>query len=108
MYYMSFRMWNYCTIENGMVVNVTGNTCPRGKKYSESECVNPQRTITSTVRCADGGLISVKTSTTIPKEKMEECMKIINSVKVSLPVSIGDVIIEDVFGSHVVATQNRI
>ena len=94
-------------IEDGKVLDIQGHTCPRGKKYAESECTNPQRTVTSTVRCSDGSLVSVKTDKPIPKEKMAECMAAINSAVATLPVSIGDVIIEDVFGSNIVATQNK-
>ncbi|MEE1065944.1 MAG: DUF1667 domain-containing protein [Acutalibacteraceae bacterium] len=93
--------------EDKKVLDVKGNTCPRGKVYAENECTNPQRTITSTVKCNDGSLVSVKTDKPIPKEKMAECMQIINSAVATLPVSIGDVIIEDVFGSNIVATQNK-
>ena len=94
-------------LENGKVTAVGGNTCPRGKVYAENECTNPQRTITSTVKCSDGSMVAVKTDRTIPKEKMFECMEIINNKILDLPVSIGDVIIEDVFGSNIVATQNK-
>ncbi len=94
-------------IENGKVLSVSGNTCPRGVKYAETECVNPQRTVTSTVRCSDGSMVSVKTDRTIPKEKMGECMQAINGVILDLPVSVGDVIIENIFGCNVVATQNK-
>lgn len=90
------------------VLKVEGNTCPRGKAYAESECINPQRTITTTVRCSDGSLVSVKTDRPIPKDKMMECMAIINKAVAALPVTIGDVIIEDLFGSRVVATQNSV
>lgn len=93
--------------DNNKIIGVTGNTCPRGKVYAENECTNPQRTVTSTVLCDDGGLVAVKTETTIPKGKMDECMKLINNTVAKLPIKIGDVIIEDAFGSKVVATQNR-
>ena len=100
-----------CTItaevEGKTVIDVSGNTCPRGKVYAENECINPKRVITSTVRCEDGGVVSVKTSDAIPKEKMAECMKIINNTICVLPVSIGDVIIDNVFGSKIIATTNR-
>ena len=43
--------------EDGAVV-VTGNTCPRGAKYAENECINPQRTITTTLRCEDGSMVA--------------------------------------------------
>lgn len=93
-------------MEDGIIQNVTGNTCPRGLKYAQDECCNPQRTVTSTVRCENGRMISVKTDRPIPKDKVFDCMKQINAVRVKLPVSIGEVILEDVFGSNVVATEN--
>ena len=93
--------------ENGEVKSVSGNTCPRGVVYAKNECTNPQRTVTSTVRCADGSMVSVKTDGTIPKEKIEECMEIINGLSPELPIKIGDVLAENVFGANIVATQNR-
>lgn len=101
-----------CTLKvelsaTGEVLKVTGNNCKRGAKYAEAECTNPQRTITTTLRCEDGSMVAVKTDTTIPKEKMFEAMEQINGTVVKLPVRIGDVLIENVFGSNVVATQNR-
>ena len=54
-------------LDGNKVVGVTGNTCPRGAKYAEAECTNPQRTITTTMKCSDGSVIAVKTDTTIPR-----------------------------------------
>ena len=93
-------------MEEGRILSITGNSCPRGVKYAEDECCNPQRTVTSTVRCDNGRMISVKTDRPIPKDKVFECMKQINGATAHLPIAIGDVIIEDVFGSNVVATEN--
>jgi CxxC motif-containing protein len=93
-------------IENGKVTSVIGNTCPRGKAYAESEVTNPVRTITTTVKSTCGSIIPVKTLTPIAKEKVFEAMKIINSAKPCLPILAGDVIIEDVFGAKLVATQS--
>ena len=41
-------------MENGQVVSVTGNTCPRGAEYAKSEATAPVRTVTSTVRALGG------------------------------------------------------
>lgn len=96
-----------CVELNGKeVVEVSGNSCRRGAKYAEDECCNPQRTVTSTVKCVNGGRISVKTDQPIPKAQVLECMKKINSVVAPLPVRIGDVLLEDVYGSRLVATEN--
>lgn len=93
-------------IENGKVVDVSGNTCPRGKVYAEDECVNPKRTITTTIKTVCGELVPVKTNKPVPKDKVFEVMEIINKTRIKLPISAGDVIIKNVFGSDIVATKN--
>ena len=94
-------------LEGKNVLSVSGNICKRGAVYAENECVNPMRTVTTTAKTNDGGVVAVKTETTIPKEKMFECMEMINAVTLTLPVRIGDVVLEDVFGSRVVVCQNK-
>lgn len=93
-------------LEDGKVLSVTGNTCPRGKAYAETECTHPMRTVTSTVRTENGGIVAVKTDKPIPKAQVFDCMKQINAHTAKLPVHIGDVLIEDVCGSRIVATAN--
>ncbi len=95
--------------DDGTVVAVAGNICKRGKVYAEAECTNPQRTVTSTVRCKDGEVVSVKTSGTVAKAIMFDVMKKINSVIAPDSVKIGDVIIENVCNSgvDVIATSNK-
>ncbi|MBO5931672.1 MAG: DUF1667 domain-containing protein [Clostridia bacterium] len=96
------------TLEDGVVTEVVGNTCPRGKQYAIDECTHPVRTITTTARTADGGVIPVKTSQPIPKELMFECMNVINGAVVTLPAQIGDVVIANLLGTgaDVVVTAN--
>lgn len=91
-------------------LEVKGNSCPRGKTYGQNEATHPVRTITSTVK-VEGGKIarcSVKTSTPVPKEKIFDVMKEIDSVVVHAPVKIGDVIIRDVLntGADVISTKD--
>ncbi len=93
-------------LDGKRVLGVTGNICKRGYTYAENECTNPMRTVTTTVKTSDGGVVAVKTESTIPKEKMFECMEIVNRVTVDAPVRVGDVIISDVFGSRIVATAD--
>lgn len=93
--------------ETGEFVSVSGNTCKRGAEYARTECTDPRRTLTTTLRCADGGVVAVKTEQPIPKDRLLEAMKQLNQMIVLLPVSIGDVLALDVFGSRIVACQNR-
>ena len=96
------------TIIDGKVEGVEGNFCKRGVTYANDECTNPKRTVTSTVRCADGSIVSVKTESTIPKEKMFEVMAEINRACPDGKVKIGDIIVQNVCGTgvNVVATSN--
>lgn len=95
--------------EQGAVISVSGNICPRGKTYAVNECTNPQRVVTSTVRCEDGAVVSCKTSTTIPKGLMFEVMSEINKTLAPASVKIGDVVIKDVLGTgaDIVITSNK-
>ena len=95
--------------DNGAVLSVSGNICPRGKTYAVDECVNPMRVVTSTVRCEDGGVVSCKTSSSIPKSLVFDAMKLINTTLAPNSVKIGDVIIADILGTgaDVVATSNK-
>ncbi len=98
------------TLGDGDITHkVEGNICKRGIDYAIAECTHPMRTVTSTVRCADGGVIAVKTSTTVPKEKMTAVMAEINALTAPNTVYIGDVLIKNVAGTDadIVATANK-
>ncbi len=62
-------------LEGKKVLSVTGNTCPRGEKYAVAEFTNPERTVTTTIKCDNGEVLPVKTDSSIPKDKIFECMK---------------------------------
>lgn len=95
-------------MEGDDIAEISGNTCKRGAAYAEAEMRHPERTVTSTMRCDDGRMLSVKTDRPIPKSSIMDCMDMINGHVATVPVSIGDVLIRDVFGSNVVATENRL
>lgn len=89
-----------CRLKVDDQMNVTGNTCPRGKEYAISELTNPVRTITSSVRVnnRDDLLVSVKTSGPIPKGKIFTLMEEIDKLSVSAPTRIGDIVKRDILG----------
>ena len=85
--------------ENGEVLSVQGNTCPRGAAYAKAELTHPTRTLTTTVRVAGRVTpLPVKTSAPISKGKMMEAMALLRDVEVALPVHIGDVVVADLLG----------
>ena len=94
--------------DNGIIVSVAGNSCPRGKLYAENEIVCPRRVLTTTVKTSDGKVVSVKTDKPVKKSDLFEIMKKINSVVAQNPLRIGDVIIKNVAEDiNVVATDNK-
>ena len=84
------------TLEEGKVVDVKGNCCPRGKIYAEAEVVCPKRVVTSTVRAENGEIIPVKTDRPVRKEAIFEVMAKINATTCKTPVALGDVLVENI------------
>ena len=93
-------------VEDGKV-RVTGHTCPKGEEYAVSECINPVRTVTATVRVENRKdvMVSVKTEAPVPKGKMAEVMAALRRITVKAPIQIGDVVLEDIFGTRILATK---
>ncbi len=96
-------------LENGEIISVTGNTCKRGDDYARKEVTGPTRIVTTTVKVAGGksSMVSVKTRFDIPKDKVFDCIRALKEVVVQAPVSIGDVVLENVAetGVDIVATK---
>ena len=61
-----------------------------------------------TVEMDGAQVVSVKTATDIPKNKIRECLLALKGVTLTAPVQIGDVIVENVAdtGVDIVATKN--
>ncbi len=95
---------------DGEDITVSGNTCKRGDDYARKEVLSPTRIVTSTVHVTGGiiEMVSVKTKTDIPKDKIFAIMDEIRKAAVEAPVSIGDMIIENCAGTGVpvIATKD--
>ncbi len=83
--------------------NVSGNTCIRGDKYGKQEAIDPKRTLTSTVKIKSELIkrLPVITSSDIPKDKVKEVVKFLDSIEVSAPIKVKDVVVENVMGLNV-------
>ena len=96
-------------LENGQVVSVTGNTCPRGVTYAKQECVDPLRMVTAVVHVEGSAVpLSVKTKTPIPKKEISSCMQVLAHAKLTAPIKAGDVVVANVCGTgvDVIATKS--
>lgn len=97
-------------LENGEVLSVKGNTCPRGAAYGRKEVTNPTRIVTSSVRVRGGeiAVVSCKTASDIPKGKIFDVVRALKAVEATAPVAIGQVLAKDIAGTGVdiIATKN--
>ena len=90
--------------------NVTGNSCIRGDKYGKQEAIDPKRTLTSTVKINSKLIrrLPVITSDDIPKDKVQEVVRFLDTIEISAPIRVKDVVVKDVMGLGVdiVATRS--
>lgn len=88
---------------------VSGNRCKRGEVYALEEVIHPKRMLTTTIRINSRvqRRCPVMTTKPIPKELLFEAMEKLREVEISVPCSVGDVVIENICntGSSVIITK---
>ncbi|MBR6873158.1 MAG: DUF1667 domain-containing protein [Ruminococcus sp.] len=82
-------------VENNEAVSVTGNTCKIGENYARTEISAPVRAVTTTALTAEGIPVPVKTVGSVPKDKIFEVVAHIKRTTVTLPVKVGDIILDN-------------
>jgi CxxC motif-containing protein len=91
-------------------LRVEGNACARGAEYGKAEIKNPTRTVTSTVRVAEGRSrrCPVKTDRPVPKAMIADALRQLYGIEVRPPVHIGQVIVKNICGTQAnfVSTRN--
>ena len=82
-------------------VTVTGNTCPRGEVFAQTELTHPMRSLTTTVRTvfSEMPVLPVRTKGEIPREMIRTVMGILSAYVLDRKVRCGDVVISDVAGT---------
>lgn len=95
-------------LQDGKVTSVTGNSCPRGKTYAETECTAPVRTLTGTVAVEGGGVVPCRTTLPVPKKDVFLLYGMLNSLTVPADIKRGDIILKDPLGNgaDVIATSS--
>ena len=96
-----------CADIQGQSITVTGHSCPRGEKHAMDEILHPVRSLTSIVRVSNrkDTIVSVKSENPVPKGEMFAIMDRIHETTVAAPIAIGDVIIDNICGTRIVATK---
>ena len=96
-------------LEGTNVIEVEGNSCPRGVDYAKSETVNPTRVFTSTVRVRDASLLvcPVRSRSPLPLSKVFRVSREVAKVTMDAPLEIGQVVVADVCGTGVDIVTSR-
>ncbi len=82
-------------------VIVKNALCPKGEEYARNELMNPQRSVTSTVKVCGGvlPLVSVRSNRPVPKEKISEVVQLLKGVELKAPVKFHQTICSDILGT---------
>lgn len=83
-----------CTIKTEDKIHYVGHQCERGLEYAIAEFTAPVRVVTTTVSISgsDYQRLPVKSTQPLPKALMCDAVKQLSSLKLSAPISIGDII----------------
>ncbi len=97
-------------VEEGRVRDVRGFSCPRGKEWAVEEVLSPRRVVMTVVRVRGGEepVVSVKTDSPIPKDRIRELMSYLATLEVEAPISVGQVLVDRPLGleTRIVATRS--
>lgn len=76
---------------------VTGNNCIRGERYGKEEVTAPKRILTTLIQ-THKGVLPVKTTLPIPKEKIMEANRLISKMNIAEGKS-GDIVVSNILGT---------
>lgn len=90
-------------------LEVTGNSCPKGAQFGPQEISNPQRMLTSTAPI-QGALhlrIPVRTTESIPFDKIFSCTEEIKKLRLTAPIKVGQILIKNILDTGVDIIASR-
>ena len=97
-------------VEGDAVLEVKGNSCRKGADYAQNECTNPTRMLTTTVIISGAmyPLLSVRTTTPVPKTMLKECVDYLRGVRVEAPVKAGQILVKNILDTKadIIATKD--
>lgn len=96
-------------LQEGDKVRVSGNLCQKGEEFAKNEMVKAKRNIYIKLPVSGGYFkeVPVKSSGEIPKESIEEVMKILEALKLEAPIEFGEIIVENILGTGVDIISDR-
>lgn len=96
------------TKEGETIVDIKSG-CKRGHEYAQRELTDPRRMVATTIKITNGvhPLLPVYTSSPFPKGEIAALMAALRQIKMSAPITMGTVIVENILGSGVDILASR-
>jgi CxxC motif-containing protein len=90
-------------------VEVRGQSCKKGEVFGRQEHLDPRRTVTTTVaiRGSFYPRLPVKTRGDVPKGRVADVCRLLHTLHLEAPVTMGQVIAPDVLGTGVDVVASR-
>ncbi len=89
---------------------ITGHLCRRGESFVLAEMTDPIRILTTTLPVDNSGMerLPVRSDKGIPKTKLLDCMNELKQIRISKPVYIGQIIVENILmtGANIIASRS--
>lgn len=84
-------------------LNVTGNKCPKGVIFAKEEFYAPRRVITTIVSIddQDNVFLPVISDGTVPKDKVFDCIHLLQGIRVKKPIKIGEVVVNNILNTNI-------
>lgn len=93
-------------VENGRILRLSGNKCPRGEKYAGEELIHPQRMLTTTIYIKERDtMLPVRSAQPVPKERLRAAVGQAKRLPVVLPVKMGQTL-GKVEGTQIIASRD--
>ncbi|MDH3706267.1 MAG: DUF1667 domain-containing protein [Acidimicrobiia bacterium] len=93
----------------GHIVEVRGSRCRRGDRYAAQEHTDPRRVVTTTVAIAGSRWprLPVRTLGDVPKDLVRRAVRDLGQVRLTAPIRMGDVVVDDLLGTGVAVAATR-
>jgi len=89
---------------------ITGHLCRRGESFVLAEMTDPVRILTTTLSVdkSNSQRLPVRSDIGIPKTLFLDCMKELKKIRISKPVQMGQIIVENILdtGVNIVASRS--
>jgi len=89
---------------------LSGNKCPKGERFAQTELTAPIRSLTTTVRTAFPAMpvLPVRTNGEVPKEKISDIIRELSKITITEKIGIGETVVANIAGTgcDIIATSD--